>query len=84
MQSPDINMSQPRKSERAHIPSERAKNSEMDISKMMGAPQKPSTDDDTLLLNISMNDTVDEVVMCLLRSDFLNEIILIKTIVLCL
>ena len=27
---------------------------------MIGATQMPSTDDDTILINISLNDTVDE------------------------
>ena len=53
-------MSQPRKSDRAVIPSERAKNSDLNISKMIGASQMPITDDDTMMVNISMNETADE------------------------
>ena len=53
-------MSQPRKSERSVIPTEKAKNSELDISKMLSANKMSSIDDDTQLLSLTMNDNGDE------------------------
>ena len=61
-------MSHQRKSDRTIIPTERAMNSEIHMSKMFGASQNASTEDYSIL-SLTMNDTADESKMVDIGSD---------------